>query len=71
MNRRKRQAEDDRQLVWLVLLALTVLGGGLITAVFGPWALLTALPILLAGGLAVWLLYRLLLLIEQWLDQRH
>ena len=63
---RKRQ---ERQLVALVVAVLVVVGGGLIALIYGPGALITALPCLLAGAGAILILYLLFLLAERWINR--
>jgi hypothetical protein len=63
---RKRQ---ERQLVGLVIGVLVIVGGGLIALIYGPGALLTALPCLLGGAGAILLLYLLFLLAERWVNR--
>jgi hypothetical protein len=63
---RKRQ---ERQLVGLAIGVLVVIGGGLIALIYGPGALVTALPCLLGGAGAILLLYLLFLLAERWVNR--
>lgn len=60
---------DERFYLKLVL-AMLVMGGGLIIAlVYGPTALLTAVPILLFGALLILLPYLTLVAIERLLKR--
>jgi hypothetical protein len=60
---------DDRRTLILVLVML-VLGGGLVIAlVYGPWALATAVPVLLFGSLLILLPYGLLTMLQKWRNQ--
>ena len=63
---RKRQ---ERRLVALVIAVLVVVGGSLIALIYGPTALITALPCLLAGAGAILILYLLFLLAERWINR--
>jgi protein-S-isoprenylcysteine O-methyltransferase Ste14 len=68
-NIRRFRRENDRKYLVLVIVTLVVVGGGLIALIYGPTALLTALPCLLAGAgmiLAPWLL---LAALERWRDR--
>lgn len=61
---------DERTYLWLVL-AMLVLGGGLvITLVYGPPALLTAVPFLLFGVALIMLPYLTLQALD-WLLRRY
>ena len=69
MNSRRFRREGDRTYLILVILTLVVVGGALIALIFGPVAMLAALPFLLGGAgliLLPWLLFSLL---ERWRDQ--
>ena len=63
---RKRQ---ERQLVTLVIAVLIIVGGGLIALIYGPSALIGALPCLLAGAGTILILYLLFLLAERWINR--
>lgn len=52
----------------MVILTLVVVGGGLIALIFGPVALLTALPFLLGGALLILLPWGLLTAVQKWRD---
>jgi hypothetical protein len=67
MNMRRFREENDRKFLKLVIFTLVVVGGGLIGLVYGPGALLTAVPCLLAGAVAILLPWLLLVVIEKWL----
>jgi hypothetical protein len=53
----------------LVVVVLVFVGGGLIALIYGPGALLTALPCLLGGAGAILLLYLLFALAERWANR--
>jgi hypothetical protein len=53
----------------LAVVLLVVVGGGLIALVYGPGALITALPCLLGGAGAIALLYLLFALAERWVNR--
>ena len=67
---RRLRKRHERQLVFLVLLTLIVVGGALIALILGWEVMLGALPCLLSGGGAVVALYLLLLLAERWVDRQ-
>ena len=66
-NIRKRRREESRRLVWMVVLTLLVLGGGLTAVIYGPTALLGVLPVLLIGIGLLALPYLVLKGLEVWL----
>ena len=66
---RRARKRQERQLLALVAGVLVVVGGALIALVYGPGALITALPCLLAGAGALLLLYLLFLLAERWVNR--
>jgi hypothetical protein len=68
-DRRRARRRHERQLVALAVGVLVIVGGALIALVYGPPALLTALPCLLAGAGAILILYLLLLLVERWINR--
>ncbi len=68
MNMRRFRQENDRKFLKLVIFTLVVVGGGLIALIYGPGALLTAVPCLLAGAGAILLPWLLLVAIEKWLN---
>jgi hypothetical protein len=63
---RRQRKQTERRLLILVVVVLVFVGGGLIALIYGPSALLTALPCLLGGAGAVSLLYLLFALAERW-----
>lgn len=67
--RRWRKQEESRLLA-LALLALVVVGGGLIGLFFGPGTLWTALPCLFSGAAIILGLWLLLDRVERWLNNR-
>jgi hypothetical protein len=66
---RRRRKQSERQLLILVVVALVFVGGGLIALIYGPGALLTALPCLMAGAGAIVALYWLFGFAERWLNR--
>jgi hypothetical protein len=66
---RRARKRQERQLLALVAAVLVVIGGGLIALIYGPSALITALPCLLAGAGAILILYLLFLLAERWVNR--
>jgi hypothetical protein len=68
-DRRRARKRQERQLLALAVGVLVIVGGALIALVYGPGALITALPCLLAGAAAILLLYLLFLLAERWIDR--
>ena len=67
---RRAHKRHERQLIALAIGVLVIVGGALIALVYGPIALLTALPFLLVGGGAILILYLLFLLAERWVDRQ-
>ena len=68
-DRRGARKRHERQLIALAVGVLVIVGGALIALVYGPAALLTALPCLLAGAGAILALYLLFLLAERWINR--
>ena len=68
-NMRRYRQDNEKKLLALVLFTLVFVGGGLIALIFGPEALLTALPCLLAGAALMLGLWLLLSLGEMWLNR--
>ena len=67
---RRLRKQNERRILVITLLTLTVVGGGLIGLFFGPIEMLAALPCLLSGAgtiLGLWLLFAF---VERWLDKR-
>ena len=64
-NPRRDRRRRERQLLLLVLLTLVVVGGGIVALVYGPAALVGALPCLGAGAGAIVLLYAVFALAER------
>jgi len=52
-----------------VIGVLVIVGGALIALIYGPGALLTAIPCLSAGAGAILVLYLLFLLAERWVSR--
>jgi len=65
---RRMRRQNDRQLLWLVLGGLLLIGGGLIFLIYGKWALLTGLLCLIPGAGLILFLWGLLSLIERWVE---
>ncbi|MCB8920064.1 MAG: hypothetical protein H6662_00640 [Ardenticatenaceae bacterium] len=61
---------DERPYLWMVLFTLVVVGGLVIALVYGPVALLTAVPILLGGAMLIVIPYLVLKGIE-WALHRY
>jgi polyferredoxin len=66
---RRARRRQERQLLALAIAVLVVVGGALIALIYGPGALITALPCLLAGAGAILILYLLFLLTERWVNR--
>jgi hypothetical protein len=66
---RRQRKQTERRLLILVIVALVFVGGGLIALIYGPGALLTALPCLLGGSGAILLLYLLFAVAERWVNR--
>lgn len=58
--------ESERKYLILILFTLVVVGGGLIAVIYGPEALLTALPCLLGAGALILIPWLLLAALENW-----
>jgi hypothetical protein len=65
---RRARKRHERQLIALAIGVLVIVGGALIALVYGPTALITALPFLLVGAGAILALYLLFLLAERWVE---
>jgi hypothetical protein len=63
-DRIRKEAEGNYLL--LILFTLVVVGGGLIALIYGPEALLTALPCLLGGAGLILVPWLLLTALERW-----
>lgn len=59
---------NDRGLLYLVIGTLVLGGGAVIALVYGPGALLTAIPILLIGALLIFIPFLLLSALQKWRD---
>jgi hypothetical protein len=68
-NMRRFRRESDRKFLYLVIFTLVVVGGGLIALIYGPGALLTALPCLLAGAALILVPWLALTVLEKWHDR--
>ena len=66
---RRQRKQTERRLLLLIVVVLVFVGGGLIALIYGPAALLTALPCLLGGAGAILVLYLLFALAERWLNR--
>ena len=58
--------EAERKYLLLILFTLVVVGGGLIALIYGPEALLTALPCLVGGAGLILIPWLLLTALERW-----
>jgi protein-S-isoprenylcysteine O-methyltransferase Ste14 len=58
--------ESERKYLIMILFTLVVVGGGLIAVIYGPEALLTALPCLLGGAGLILIPWLLLTALEKW-----
>jgi hypothetical protein len=68
-NMRRYRRESDRKFLYLVIFTLVVVGGTLIALIYGPGALLTALPCLLAGAALILVPWLILTAAEKWRDR--
>ena len=68
-NTRRSRREGDRKYLILVIFTLVVVGGFLIALIYGPEALLTALPCLLGGAALILLPWLLLTAMQNWRDR--
>jgi hypothetical protein len=66
---RRTQKQTERRLLILAVAVLIVVGGGLIALIYGPGALLAALPCLFGGAGAILFLYLLFALAERWANR--
>lgn len=65
---------NDQRFLWMVILTLVVVGGGLIGFIYGFIGLLTALPFLLIGAALIlipWILFKGLDWFMEWLENRE
>jgi hypothetical protein len=65
---RKGERPWDRSILLLVIGTLVIGGGGVIALVYGPGALLTALPLLLLGAGLILIPWALLTAVARWRD---
>ena len=70
-NARQIRKENDRKFLLMVILTLVVVGGGLIALIFGPLALLTALPFLLFGAALIFIPWLVLVGMEKLVERRE
>jgi hypothetical protein len=68
-NMRRYRRESDRKFLYLVIFTLVVVGGTLIALIYGPGALLSALPCLLAGAALILVPWLILTAAEKWRDR--
>jgi hypothetical protein len=66
---RRNRKQTERRLLILAVVVLVFVGGGLIALIYGPGALLTALPCLLGAAGAIFFLYLLFALAERWANR--
>lgn len=65
---RKQRKDEERNMIKLVLFVLIVVGGGLIGLIYGPVALLGALPCLIGGGIVLALAWAGFALLDKYTD---
>lgn len=70
-NNRQIRKENDRKFLVMVIFTLVGGGGGLIALIFGPMALLTALPFLLAGAGLILVPWLVLAGLEKLMERRE
>ena len=70
-NPREQRRRRERIHVIMVLGTLVLVGGGLIGVIFGPAALLTALPVLVGAAVLILALFGLMRLLDWVLDRRE
>lgn len=63
---RRIRRQTERQMLWLVLGGVLLIGGGLIFLLYGKWGLATGLLCLLPGVGLILSLWGLLSLMEKW-----
>jgi len=63
---RRMRRRTERQMLWLVLGGILLIGGGMIFLLYGKWGLATGLLCLLPGVGLILFLWGLLSLIEKW-----
>jgi len=68
-NMRRYRRESDRKFLYLVIFTLVVVGGTLIALIYGPGALMTALPCLLVGAALILVPWLILTAAEKWRDR--
>ena len=70
-NSRQIRKQNDRKYLLMVVFTLVVLGGGLISLVYGWVGLLTALPFLLLGASLILLPWLVLVGLEKLVEHRE
>ena len=65
---RRLRRQTERRLLYAVLAVLVLVGGGLITLIWGPGAGFSGLVCLLAGAGLIAVLWLLLTAIERWTE---
>ena len=68
-NLRQQRRDSEKSYLYLVVFTLVVIGGGLIALIYGPEALLTAVPCLVGGSLIILIPWFLLTALEKWRDR--
>ena len=63
---RRNRRQNERRLLYAVLAVLVLVGGGLITLIWGPGAGLSGLVCLLGGAGLIVALWLVLTLVERW-----
>jgi uncharacterized membrane protein YjjP (DUF1212 family) len=66
---RKIRREFNSHGLWLVLFGLIVVGGGVITLIYGPAAALASVLFLVGSGILVLLVWGILTLIGKWVGE--
>ncbi len=70
-NPRQERKKAEQRLIFVIAFTLIVIGGLLIAWVYDWVALLTALPCLIAGSGAVFLLFGVMNGLEKWLKDKR
>lgn len=68
-NLRLQRRDSEKSYLYLIVFTLVVIGGGLIALIYGPEALLTAIPCLVGGSLLILVPWFLLTALEKWRDR--
>lgn len=65
-NLREMRKQDERRTLWMAVVLLIVVGGGMVGLIFGLPQMLAALPFLFLGAAGILLLYWLVNVITRW-----